>query len=270
MYYLNVSLESKNTPRYLTRGLGDISMSPSFSPSFIVVRLLQKCISSILLISKLIVASLALEVSSSAISFSFLQLDLAEFKVTVIAKSSIQLRKQAPSLSRLQILRRYSRNKIGGIGEPCSIPISNSTFSYICLLKKSCSFLLLRKVATYWVNAIGSPSSLQIDRSQFAETWLNAPFISRNSVVAILCLAFFLLFLDWILFRSSRTASIADRYLLPPSCKSQSKLVVLARYPNLVVKIFSRIFPRQFNKEIGLQDFSRKQSFLFALGRITP
>jgi hypothetical protein len=39
--------------------------------------------------SKLIAASLALEVSSSAISSSFLQLDLAEFEVTVIAKSSI-------------------------------------------------------------------------------------------------------------------------------------------------------------------------------------
>jgi len=117
-------------------------------------------------------------------------------------------------------LRIYSRNKIGDIGEPCGIPVSNSTFSCICPLKKRCSFLLLRKVATYCVNAIGSPSSLQIDRSWFLETWLKAPFISRNSVVAILCLAFFLLFLDWILFKSSRTASIADRCLLPPNCES--------------------------------------------------
>src|SRR6266446_6357399 len=147
----------------------------------------------------------------------------------------------------LQILRIYSRNKIGDIGDPCGIPISSSTFSYICPLKESCSFLLLRKVATHYINAIGSPSSLQIDRSWFSETWSKAPFTSRNNVVAILCLAFFLLFLDWILFRSSRTASIADRCLLPPSCESRSKLVVLARYPNLVVKIFSRVFLRQFS-----------------------
>jgi hypothetical protein len=152
----------------------------------------------------------------------------------------------------LQMLRIYSRNKIGDIGDPCGIPVSSSTFSCICPLKESCSFLLLRKVATHCVNAIGSPSSLQIDRSWFSETWSKAPFTSRNNVVAILCLAFFLLFLDWILFRSSRTASIADRCLLPPSCESWSKLVVLARYPNLVAKIFSRVFPRQFNKEIGL------------------
>ena len=111
---------------------------------------------------------------------------------------------------------------------------------------------MLRKVATHWVNAIGSPSSLQIDRSWFAETWSKAPFTSRNNVVAILCLAFFLLFLDWILFRSSKTASIADRCLLPPSWESWSKLVVLARYPNLVAKIFSRVFPKQFSKEMGL------------------
>ncbi len=120
----------------------------------------------------------------------------------------------------LQILCIYSRNKIGDIGDPCGIPVSSSTFSCICPLKESCSFLLLRKVATYCVNAIGSPSSLQIDRSWFLETWLKAPFTSKNNVVAILYLAFFLLFLDWILFRSSRTASIADRYLLPPSCES--------------------------------------------------
>ena len=96
----------------------------------------------------------------------------------------------------LQILRIYSRNKIGDIGEPYGIPVSISTFSYIYPLKESYSFLLLTKVATYYINAIGSPSSLQIDRSWFAETWLKAPFTSRNSVVAILCLAFFLLFLD--------------------------------------------------------------------------
>ena len=118
------------------------------------------------------------------------------------------------------MLRRYSRNKIGEIGEPCGIPVSSFTFSCICPLKESCSFLLLRKVATHCVNAIGSPSSLQIDRSWFAETWSKAPFTSRNNVVAILCLAFFLLFLDWILFRSSKTASIADRCLLPPNCES--------------------------------------------------
>ena len=117
-------------------------------------------------------------------------------------------------------MRIYSRNKIGDIGEPCSIPVSSSTFSCIYPLKESCSFLLLRKVATYCVNAIGSPSSLQIERSWFLEIWLKAPFTSRNSIVAILCLAFFLLFLDWILFRSNRTASIADRCLLPPNCES--------------------------------------------------
>ena len=117
----------------------------------------------------------------------------------------------------LQILRIYSRNKIGDIGDPCGIPVSSSTFSCICPLKESCIFLLLRKVATHCVNAIGSPSSLQIDRSWFLETWLKAPFTSRNNVVAILYLAFFLLFLDWILFRSNKTASIADRCLLPPS-----------------------------------------------------
>ena len=117
-------------------------------------------------------------------------------------------------------MRIYSRNKIGDIGEPCGIPVSISTFSCICLLKQSYSFLLLRKVVTYCVNAIGSPSSLQIDKSWFAETWLKAPFTSRNSVVAILYLPFFLLFLNWILFRSSRTASITDRYLLPPSYES--------------------------------------------------
>ena len=120
----------------------------------------------------------------------------------------------------LQILCIYSRNKIGDIGDLCGIPVSSSTFSCICPLKESCSFLLLRKVATYYVNVIGSPSSLQIDRSWFLETWLKAPFTSRNNIVAILYLAFFLLFLDWILFRSSRTASIADRCLLPPSCES--------------------------------------------------
>jgi len=64
-------------------------MSPSFSPSSIVVRLLWKCISSILLILKLIAASLALDISFCAIPSSFLQLDLAEFKVTIIVKSSI-------------------------------------------------------------------------------------------------------------------------------------------------------------------------------------
>jgi len=117
-------------------------------------------------------------------------------------------------------LRIYSRNKIGDIGEPCGIPVSSSTFSCVCPLKESCGFLLLRKVATHWVNAIGSPSSSQIDKSWVLETWSKAPFISRNNVVAILCLAFFLLFLDWILFRSSRTASIADRCLLPPNCES--------------------------------------------------
>ena len=82
--------------------------------------------------------------------------------------------------------------------------------------------------------------------------WLKAPFTSRNNVVAILYLAFLLLFLDWILFKSSKAALIADRYFLPPSCKSCNKLVVLARYPNLVAKIFFRGFPKQFNKEIGL------------------
>ena len=96
----------------------------------------------------------------------------------------------------LQILRIYSRNKIGDIGDPCGIPVSNSTFSCICPLKESCSFLLLRKVATYCVNAIGSPSSLQIDKSWFLEIWLKAPFIFRNNIIAILYLAFFLLFLD--------------------------------------------------------------------------
>jgi len=54
-----------------------------------VVRLLWKCISSVLLTLKLIVASLALDISSSAILSSFLQLDLAKFEVTVIAKSSM-------------------------------------------------------------------------------------------------------------------------------------------------------------------------------------
>ena len=102
----------------------------------------------------------ALDINSSAIPSSFLQLDIAEFKVTVIAKLSIQLREQAPSISSLQILRIYSRNKIGDIGEPCGIPVSNSTFFYICPLKESCSFLLLRKVATYYVNIIGSFNSL--------------------------------------------------------------------------------------------------------------
>ena len=38
---------------------------------------------------KLIAASLALDISSSTIPSSFLQLDLAKFKVTIIAKSSI-------------------------------------------------------------------------------------------------------------------------------------------------------------------------------------
>jgi len=38
---------------------------------------------------KLMVASLALDISSSAILSGFLQLDLAEFEVTTIAKSSI-------------------------------------------------------------------------------------------------------------------------------------------------------------------------------------
>jgi len=64
-------------------------MSPSFSPSSIVARLLWNCISSVLPISKLIAASLALDISSYAILSSFLQLDLAEFEVTVITKSSI-------------------------------------------------------------------------------------------------------------------------------------------------------------------------------------
>jgi hypothetical protein len=96
----------------------------------------------------------------------------------------------------IYVLLQYSRNKIGDIGEPCGIPDSGSTFSCICPLKESCSFLLLRKVSTYYVNAVGSPSSLQIDRSWFLETWSKAPFTSRNNVVAILCLAFFLLFLD--------------------------------------------------------------------------
>jgi hypothetical protein len=45
---------------------------------------------------------------------------------------------------------------------------------------------------------------------------------------------------------------IIDRCFLPPSYKSYSKLVVLAKYPNLIVKIFSRVFPKQFNKETGL------------------
>jgi hypothetical protein len=44
-----------------------------------------------------------------------------------------------------------------------------------CAVKVLCSFLLLRKVATHCVNAIGSPSSLQIDKSWFLETWLKAP-----------------------------------------------------------------------------------------------
>jgi len=39
--------------------------------------------------SKLIAASLALDISSSAIPSSFLQLDLAKFNITVIAKLSI-------------------------------------------------------------------------------------------------------------------------------------------------------------------------------------
>jgi hypothetical protein len=111
-------------------------------------------------------------------------------------------------------------NKIEDIGEPCGIPVSIPTFSYTCPLKESYSFLLLRKVVTHYINAIGSPSSLQIDRSWFAKTWLKAPFTSRNNIVAILYLAFFLFFLDWILFRSSRTALIADRCLLSPSCES--------------------------------------------------
>ena len=84
--------------------------------------------------SKLIAASLALDISSSAILSSFLQLDLAEFE--------------------------YSRNKIVDIGDPYGIPVSSSTFSWICPLKESCSFLLLRKVAAHYVNAIGSLSSL--------------------------------------------------------------------------------------------------------------
>src|ERR1700679_1410616 len=142
----------------------------------------------------------------------------------------------------LQILRIYSRNKIGDIGVACGIPVSSSTFSCICPLKESCSYLLLRKVATPYVNAIGSPSSLQIDRSWLLETWSKTPFTSRNNVVAILCLAFFLLFLDWILFRSSKTASIADRCLLPPSWESWSKLVVIARYINLLINIIFYIF----------------------------
>ena len=62
IYCLKVSLESRNTPSYLTRSLEGISISPSFSPSSIVMRLLQKCISSVLLISKLIAASLALDI----------------------------------------------------------------------------------------------------------------------------------------------------------------------------------------------------------------
>ena len=82
--------------------------------------------------------------------------------------------------------------------------------------------------------------------------WLKAPFTSRNNIVAILCLAFLLLFFNWILFRSSKTALITDCCFLPPSYESCSKLVVLAKYPNLVVKIFSRVFPKQFNKETGL------------------
>ena len=36
IYCLNISLESRNIPNYLTRGLGDISVSPSFSPFSIV------------------------------------------------------------------------------------------------------------------------------------------------------------------------------------------------------------------------------------------
>jgi len=156
------------------------------------------------------------------------------------------------------MLRRYSINRIGDIGEPCGIPVSIFTFSCVCPLKESCIFRLLIKVATHCVNAMGSSSSLQIDKSWFAETWSKAPFTSRNNVVAILCLAFVLLFFDWILFRSSKTASIADRCFLPPSCKSCSKLVVLAKYPNLITIIFSRVFPRQFNKKIGLYDFSRE------------
>ena len=170
--------------------------------------------------SKLITVSLALDINYSAIPFSFLQLDLAEFKVTVIAKSFAQLREQAFSVFSLQILHKYSINKIGDIGEPCGILVSIFTFYCICLLKKSCIFQLLIKVVTHYVNAMGSPISLQIDNNQFAKTWLKAPFTSRNNVVAILFLAFFLLFLDWILFKSSKTASIADRCFLPPSCES--------------------------------------------------
>ena len=49
------------------------------------------------------------------------------------------------------------------IGDPCGIPVSTSTFSYICLLKESYSFLLLTKVATHYINAIDSPNSLQTD-----------------------------------------------------------------------------------------------------------
>ena len=74
--------------------------------------------------------------------------------------------------------------------------------------------------------------------------WSKAPFTSRNNVVAIFCLAVLLLFLDWILFKSSKTASIAHHCFLPPSCKSCSKLVVLAKYSNFVAKIFSRVFPK--------------------------
>ena len=85
---------------------------------------------------------------------------------------------------------------MGDISEPCNIPISISTFSYICLLKESYSFLLLIKIATYCINIIGSLSSLYINKSQFIEMWLKAPFISRNNIVAIFCLAFLLLFLN--------------------------------------------------------------------------
>jgi len=90
----------------------------------------------------------------------------------------------------------YSRNKIGDIGDPCGILISNSTFFYICPLKESYIFLLLKKVAIYYINAIDNPNSIQIDRNWFLETWSKAPFTSRNNIVAILYLAFFLLFLD--------------------------------------------------------------------------
>ena len=142
--------------------------------------------------------------------------------------------------------RIYIENKMGKIGDPCGIPVRIARAACFFPLNANSIFRSIMNDWTHRINWFGIFNFYKMSINRSVETWLNAPFTSRNRHEK----TFFEFFAVWISCNRHRDASIADRFFLPPICSLCNKFECSAKCDNRVAMIFSDIFLKQFNNII--------------------